>query len=460
MHFHRLKCVVLRLWQSYSFEHIKTRKHAILLVFAATMWQRKGMKRHEIRVRKYSDSNRPHLEFVVNYRESGKRKRAFFEKKNEADTFAQNRNIELKNSGREGAEFPTSLRVMAQECADALRAFGKTIKNATDFYITHLKASERSITTAALVEQVIAKKQADGKSKRYVQDLRSRLPRFAKDFDGQLVATITATQIDDWLRALKVGPTTRNNFRRTLVMLFSYAAKHGYTTSNPAAETEKANEIDAPPGILTVQQTARLLEAASPELLPYVAIGAFAGLRRAELERLDWSDVHFDDNLIEVTAQKSKTARRRFVKIQPNLREWLLPLRKHKGSVTPDNFPKRLDAAREAAGIDDWPDNALRHSFASYHLGHFKDAAALALEMGHTNSGLIFNHYRQLVRPKEAERYWNIQPAPVSKVVSMQGSMQGKSNAEIKEFLRTAPIVSSEPLREFLARQNKKAARK
>jgi integrase len=104
------------------------------------------------------------------------------------------------------------------------------------------------------------------------------------------------------------------------------------STSNPAAEIQKAKEIDAPPGILTVQQTARLLEAASPELLPYVAIAAFAGLRRAELERLDWSNIHFDDNLIEVTAQKSKTARRRFVKIQPNLREWLLPLRKYKAA--------------------------------------------------------------------------------------------------------------------------------
>jgi integrase len=170
---------------------------------------------------------------------------------------------------------------------------------------------------------------------------------------------------------------------------------------------------------LTVQQTARLFEAASPELLPYVAIAAFGGLRRAELERLDWSDVHFNDNLIEVTAQKRKTARRRFVKIQPNLREWLLPLRKHKGSVTPDNFPKRLDAAREAAGIKEWPDNALRHSFAAYHLAHFRDAAALALEMGHTDSGMIFNHYRQLVRPKEAERYWNIKPAVTEKIVSL-----------------------------------------
>ena len=378
------------------------------------------MRTREIKPLKYRDSNRPHLKFVVNYREAGERKRKFFETKNEADTFAQNRNIELENKGREGAEFPSWLRVMAQKAVEKLKPFkGATIETAVDHYVAYLEASAKSCTAAALVEQVIAKKKADGKSKRYVQDLRSRLPRFAQAFDGQMVATITTTQIDDWLRALPVGPTTRNNFRRTFVMMFAYALKHGYTTSNPAAKTEKATEKDSPPGILTVQQTARLLEAASPELLPYIAIGAFAGLRRAELERSDWSDIDFDDNLIEVTAQKSKTARRRFVKIQPNLREWLLPLRKHKGSVTPDNFPKQLDATREAAGIDDWPDNGLRHSFASYHLAHFKDAAALALEMGHSNSGMIFNHYRQLVRPKDAERYWNIRPTTSEKVVQL-----------------------------------------
>jgi hypothetical protein len=43
----------------------------------------------------------------------------------------------------------------------------------------------------------------------------------------------------------------------------------------------------------------------------------------------------------------------------------------------------------------------------------------LALEIGHTDSGMIFNHYRELVRPKEAERYWNIRPAPMAKVVSI-----------------------------------------
>jgi integrase len=385
-----------------------------------------AMRQRKIRVRRYSDSNRPHFKFVVNYREAGKRKRKFFEAKEPANAFAAFKNAELKKYGVEGAEFSSRLRVMAQECAARLSEYKKTgsdspltIKDATDYLIAHLKASERSITAAALVEQIIAAKKADGMSVRYIQDLRSRLPRFAKKFDGQMVATITTAEINNWLRSLQVGATTRNNFRRTLVTLFSHAVDHGYATSNPAEKADKAKEIDAPPGILTVQQAARLLEAASPQLLPYIAIGAFAGLRRAELERLDWREIDFESGLIEVTAKKSKTARRRFVRIQPNLREWLLPVRKHSGNVTPDNFPKQFDAAREAAGIDDWPDNALRHSFASYHLAHFKDAAALALEMGHTDSGLIFNHYRQLVRPKEAERYWNITPVAKEKVVQI-----------------------------------------
>jgi integrase len=161
-----------------------------------------------------------------------------------------------------------------------------------------------------------------------------------------------------------------------------------------------------------VSQTARLLESTTPALLPYVAISAFAGLRRAELERLDWKDIHFDAGLIEVTAAKSKTARRRFVRIEPNLREWLLPVRKNLGRVTPANFAKQFEALRESAGITEWPNNALRHSFASYHLAHHQDAAALALQMGHTNSGMIFAHYRELVRPKDAERYWKIRPLP------------------------------------------------
>jgi integrase len=372
------------------------------------------MKR-QFRVKKYKWA---HGKYVVEGRENGKRARKFYETKDQAEAFARLKNIELENFGREHAEFPESLRIMAQECAPPLKAFGKTIADATKFYLRYLEASERSCTVAELVDEILKAKKADGASARYVADLDYRLNHFASTFGEQKVSTITSAKIDDWLRALNLSPISRNNYRRVVLTMFSFAVQRGYAIDNPAERTAKAKVVGEAPGILTVQETVHLLEAASPELLPYVAIGAFAGLRRAELERLDWSEIDFDSGLIEVTAAKAKAARRRFVTMQPNLREWLLPLRKHRGSVVPaDNFRQAFDAARMAAGIVEWPDNALRHSFASYHMAHFKNAAETALQLGHHDSRITFAHYRELVKPKEAERYWNIRPAAKGKKV-------------------------------------------
>jgi integrase len=378
------------------------------------------MRQRKTKVRKYRDNNRPHLKFVVNYREAGKRKRSFYETKEAAKAFADEQNIKLTNEGREGAEFPTALRVMAQNAVEQLKPFSKTIMDAVEHYVAHLKASEKSCSAEQLVDELIAAKRADGASQRHVDDL-NRLNIFADKFDGEPVATITSAEIEDWLRSLPVSPVTRNHYRRLMVLAFNFAVQRGYATSNPAKKTAKAREPKTKPNILTLDQASALLENASLEIRPHIAIGLFAGLRRAEIERLDWSEIDFDSGHIEVTAEKSKSKRaNRFVTIQPNLREWLIPLRKLRGNVTPqENFRELFDQAGEAAGIDEWPDNALRHSFASYHVAHFKDAKALALEMGHTDSGMLFNHYRALVKPKDAERYWNIQPPTKEKIVPL-----------------------------------------
>jgi integrase len=378
------------------------------------------MRRHKVKVRKYSDSNRPHLKFVVNYREAGKRKRTFFETKEQAESLAAFKNAELKRNGIEHSEFPTAIRVMAQNAVEQLKPFGKTIADAVGHYVAHLKASERSCRATQLVEELLKAKKADGVSERHLRDIRSRLSVFAEKFDGRMVATITSKEIDEWLRSLPVAPLTRNHYRQLVVLAFNFAVRSNYAVTNPAMRAAKAKVVGEAPGILTVTETARLLEAATPDVLPYLAIGLFGGLRRAELERLDWSEIDFESGLIEVKAAKSKTAQRRFVAIQPNLREWLLPHRKLKGSVTPTNcFRELFEQARTAAGINDWPENALRHSFASYHLAHFKNAASTALELGHHDGRITFAHYRELVKPKEAARYWNIKPATSAKVVPL-----------------------------------------
>jgi integrase len=377
----------------------------------------------KIKVRKYNNPQRPHLKFVVGFRQSGKRSQKFFETKEEAKSFADFKNAERKQNGLAHAEFPEKLRNMAQDAVERLQPYGKTITDAVDHYVRHLKASEKSCSAKQLVKELLKAKEADGIGRRHLSDLEGRLGYFVEHFNGKLVAEITKSDVDDWLRSLNVGPQTRNHYRANVLQAYNFAVRHGYATSNPVEGAAKAKVVGEPPGILTVDQAAHLLEAATPEILPYFAIGLFAGLRRAEIERLDWSEIDFESGLIEVTAAKAKTAMRRFVTLQPNLRAWLMPLRQIRGSVTParDNFRQLFENVRIAAGIHDWPENALRHSFASYHLAAFKNAASTALELGHHDSRVTFAHYRELVRPKDAGSYWKLKPAGKSrKIVQME----------------------------------------
>ena len=374
------------------------------------------------RVRPYADPARPTLNFIVTFRQAGKRKRKFFSTKKEADGFGQRLKVEFQNQGAEGVAFPTALRTMAAECADMLAPFGKTIRDAATFYAVHLRQQQNSVPVAVAAAELIKLKDAAHKSARYVNDLALRLGRFCKTHGERAVASITAKELDEWLAGLEVAPGTRNTFRRDIRTLFAFCERRSYCASDPAKHTERAQVVDTPPGILTPKQLAALLTACGSDVLPVVAIGAFAGVRMEEIEKLDWSEVNLQSRLIEVTAAKSKTKKRRHAPIQENLAAWLQPLAKVAGPVAPAGLRKRLDAAKARAGLlDDWPQNALRHSYGSYRLAQIQDAAKVSLEMGNSPQ-MVFGHYRELVSPDDAAKFWSIAPAKKSKVIAMKGA--------------------------------------
>ena len=360
-------------------------------------------------LKRYNDTNRPALKFVVNFKESGNRVRKFFSSKIEAQTFVQQKNIAFQNQGREGIEFPSWLRIMAGECNDVLEPHKKTIRDATEHYLAYLSASAKSCTVSELSTQMQAAKKADGASTSHLHDLKCRLKRLCTDFGEENVATISTRQIDEWLRGLNLAPQGRNNYRSAIRSMFNFAIKRSYATVNPAANTEKAKVVNKAPGILTVAQATALLKACKSDTLPYVAISLFAGLRAAEMDKLDWSEVDIDGEHLEVTAKKAKTAQRRLVPIAKNLAAWIRPHVKKSGSVAPQGLRKRFDAVKSRAGLSDWPPNAMRHSFASYRLAQCHDAAKVSLEMGNSPA-MVFAHYRELVRPKAAVEFWKISP--------------------------------------------------
>ena len=318
--------------------------------------------------------------------------------------------MQQQNHGLAAFSISESLRVEALECSQKLQAAGANLRQATSFFLDHLHTKKSSCAAETALTELLAARKADGCSKRYLDDLRVRLNRFAADFKDQPLAAISVHDIDDWLRSLLVSGVTRNSFRRRLSTLFGYAKKRGYVLANPIQDIERAKEQSGAIGILSPAETQKLLENARPEMVPFWAIGAFAGLRTIEIQRLNWEEIDLDDGFIEVKATKSKTATRRLVTIQPNLQKWLLPFRRATGPVSPINFQARANQDRARAELGrPWPNNGLRHGYASYYLAAFKDAARLALEMGNSPK-VIFAHYRQLVRPADADRYWSILP--------------------------------------------------
>jgi integrase len=309
---------------------------------------------------------------------------------------------------------------------EKLVKYGETILDAVQFRVDHLERVRRhGITVAQLTDEVIKAKRRDGRSEVYLRDLRYRLSKFVQDFGQRPIAGITVDELDNWLRALPYSPQSRRNYRTIVGLLFSYAEGRGIIDRNPISRTAKPKLVDRPPEIFSVDELRGLLESTNrvgQDVLPMLAIGAFAGLREAEIQRLDWSEVDLTRGHIEVKAAKAKSARRRIVPILPNLAAWLEPYSGMTGHVVPVGARRKLDRVRKATNLPRWPNNGLRHSFASYRLAKIHDSPRVASELGHTSPTMLFSTYRELVLPIEAERYWKIEPAAVSeKIVAFNG---------------------------------------
>jgi integrase len=359
----------------------------------------------------------PKYKFVLDLRAFG-RGRKFFRTRVEAEAERMRQKTALERHGREAIGLPKHELSDFIRTRERLAVHEKTITHAADFYLDYLERVRRCKTTVAqLASEVIEAKRRDGMSAAYLADLRKRLGHFGRDFGNQSVAAVTVEEIDDWLRALKLSPKSRANYRANIGVLFSYAVKRRMLDFNPVLHTAKPKLLDNPPEIFNVDQLRRLLEAAQtqgPDVLPMLAIGGFAGLRDAEIKRLEWSEVDLARGHIEVKAAKAKSARRRIVSIQPNLSAWLRPYNGRRGYVVPSGNRKKLDRVRKTAGLTKWPKNGLRHSFASYRLAAINDAPRVSAELGHTSPQMLYSTYRELVLPSEAERYWKITPADSS----------------------------------------------
>jgi integrase len=313
--------------------------------------------------------------------------------------------------------FGKSLDVIAAEYAEIMGILdGANPIEAARYYVKKHPTKLPSKTVAEVVAEMIAAKQAEKLSQNHIDDLEYRLERgFAKDVQMQ-IASVTGQQIAAWLNGLGLSNKSYNNFRIAVNTLFNFAKERSYLPKDHdemgAVKPRKVarGKIE----IFTPNELAKLLTVAQDELVPFLAIGAFAGLRSSEIEHLDWKDVKWDTGFI-VVGDERKTGRRAAPMVD-NLRKWLEPYKKEKGKINVyGNVTNQLLKLATAAGVQ-WKQNALRHSFVSYRVADLQNLNQVALEAGHDVRTLL-KYYRELVTPAEAKVWFSIAPGTATNII-------------------------------------------
>lgn len=246
------------------------------------------------------------------------------------------------------------------------------------------------------------------------------------------IGEVTGQMIEKYLNGMDVCGRTKANHLGHIIALFNFAIRRKYLPKDSLDEVkavERPEEAPTEIEIFTVEEMSELLSAARVELVPWLAIGAFSGLRTAEIRRLDWSEIKLTGGHIEVKAKKAKTASRRLAHLPPNLAAWLAPYAKSSGPITPfanmvsqiNWLVEDVNKSRKQRGNKPpmkWKRNGLRHSFVSYRVALIDNAAKVALECGHTPQ-VLFQNYREVVTEAEAKKWFGLLPAQAANVIPL-----------------------------------------
>lgn len=359
------------------------------------------------KLRRYASWDYPFVVGLPQRFNGGKRGRRFFGNVDEAARFIDEQLLQARRIGEKVLSLPEADRLMVLRAKDKLEPYGKTIDDAIEFYVRMLKDASTSITLKDLSEEWYVARQKDGFSERHLDTVKSQSKLFQQEVGNLPASQVTSVLIDDYLRGLDKAPLTRNHAKSALTSLFAYAVARGYMQSNPAKIAMKAKVVKSgPPGILRVDELRKLLTVVTDEFAPFLYIGAWAGLRRSEIERLTWAHILWDRNLIEVEPENTKKSNHRFVKMLPCLVEKLKPFKGAEGLICDYDTSNQVEKLCKDAGLVAWPHNALRHSYASHHLAHFRDAEDLAMELGHATTETLYKNYRHAVTPEEGKEWF------------------------------------------------------
>jgi integrase len=197
--------------------------------------------------------------------------------------------------------------------------------------------------------------------------------------------------------------------------LLNFGVKRGYCAENPCKRLDTTRREAVEIEIYSPKEVARIFSVAEKgdtQVVPFLAISFFCGVRRAEALRLDWSAIDLHENFLKLPAAITKTRQPRYIEISDNCKAWLASHAVDNGAIVPfttDVLRKRLGALKAIHKILTIK-HGMRHSFASYWLAKHGDINQLCLFLGHDDPETTFRHYAKAATKRDAEKFWAIMP--------------------------------------------------
>ena len=334
---------------------------------------------------------------------------------------ATGRRVSLLGAVSEFVEAATKLQ--GQPLGDAVNRFLATV--ATVQRKDVLEAVEEFIAADEPRTRAVEGQRAQ-LSPKYAYNRAIQLRRFAGTFPNTAVCELAKTHIDAFMGSLgKFSSKSRNHHRAAVRQFLQWAVRKDFLAGThrlgeaDAMRPEHANCAEVL--FYTSKEFAQLLEAADESMRAVVAIGGLAGLRTAELLRLDWADVWRVPGHVEVTSSKAKTRQRRLVEVCPALASWLEPFRAFTTgklyTLTELAFQRGFRELCELVKVKR-KNNGLRHAYCSYHYALHSNENLTAKLAGNSPS-MIHQHYKGTCTKDEGALWFAVTPEPTENIVPM-----------------------------------------
>jgi len=307
--------------------------------------------------------------------------------------------------------------MIAKEAMEAGRGRFKRARRCIAAGIAELQRQERTVSFEKAVDAALEARRE--RRVRTVYDFRYFTRRFMKRCPGLARRKVRAISVQECAQYIEMAfdtPRQRQKARLILSGVFGTAVKRGWCSENPVARVEAPRVVEKQVPILSPQEIKDLRQSAERyqggSCAAAVGMMLYAGIRPHEVARLSWAQVDLRERAIYILPQHSKTGGARRVTIHKPLLRILRTHRRANGEkICPPGWLRHWRELRRAAGwgspAHPWPQDALRHTFASYHLSHFRSYAELQVEIGHRDATLLRTRYVDQRPVVNAEAFWN-----------------------------------------------------